>query len=77
MYYFALKYWREWECKKEQTWKPLCVILSENIPDSVKSSGTVLEEPSCTILSPNILDTVESSGTDLKCAILFRVYQII
>ena len=53
------------------------MILSQNIPDSVKSSGTVLEEPSCTILSPNILDTVESSGTDLKWAILFRVYQII
>ena len=53
------------------------MILSQNIPDSVKSSGTVLEEPSCTILSPNILVMVESSGTDLKCAILFRVYQII
>ena len=46
--------------------KPLCMILSQNIPDSVKSSGTVLEEPSCTILSPNILDMVKSSGTDLK-----------
>ena len=54
--------------------KPLCMILSQNIPDSAKSSGTVLEE---TILSPNILDRVKSSGTDLKCAILFRVYQII
>ena len=53
------------------------MILSENIPDCVKSSGTVLEEPSCTILSPNIPDTIKSSGTDLKCAILFRVYQII
>ena len=63
---------------KEQTWrkKTFCMISSQNIPDSVKSSGTVLEEPLCTILSLNILDTVKSSRTDLKCAILFRVYQI-
>ena len=53
------------------------MILSQNVPDSVKSSGTVLEEPSCTILSQNILDTVKSSRTDLKCTVLFRVYQII
>ena len=50
------------------------MILSQNIPASAKSSGTVLEE---TILSPNILDRVKSSGTDLKSAILFIVYQTI
>ena len=50
------------------------MILSQNIPDSAKSSRTVLEE---TILSLNILDRVKSSGKDLKSAILFRVYQII
>ena len=54
--------------------KPLCMIWSQNIPDSAKSSETVLEE---TILSPNILDRVKSSGTDLKSAILFIVYQTI
>ena len=46
--------------------KPSWMILSQNILDGVKSSGTVLKEPSCTICFPNILDTVKSSGTDLK-----------
>ena len=53
------------------------MISSQNIPDRVKSSGTVLEGPLCKILSQNILDTVKSSGTDLKCAFLFRIYQVI
>ena len=46
--------------------QPSWLILSQNILDGVKSSGTVLEKLSCTILSPNILDMVKSSGTDLK-----------
>ena len=50
------------------------MILSENIPDSVKSSGTVLEEPSCTILSPNILDKIKVDNRFEMCYFIATLF---
>ena len=42
------------------------MFSSQNILDSVKSSGKILNELLCMFLSQNIAYSVKSSGTNLK-----------